>query len=324
MTHRYQYGYKKSYIETPKRYQYQSMDRLPKLPSITSDAKQSWKVGRKEQSTNFGVMSLPGQLMSGKQKINQDAFIVEKRLNFYGVADGHGVNGERVSGFIRITLPKYIEQSLLDPKETLIKGVLQTNNELVNNSKIETVIAGSTLCCGLIKLNRLYIANVGDSRCVLAKLMGNSWQTFELTKDQKPSREDEAIRILKAGGRIAAQQDIYGNQVGPLRVWLKTLNAPGLAMTRAMGDRLGAQAGVIATPEITEYELTNEDKILVFASDGIWEYMSSQEVVSILSQCYDKNISAELAAQKLLNFAVDAWKRNSLARDDITCVVLYL
>ncbi|CAD8069045.1 unnamed protein product [Paramecium primaurelia] len=324
MTHRYYFSYKKSQIETPKRYQYQSIDKLPQLPLITSDVKQSWKVGHKEQSTNLGVLSFPGQLMSGKQKINQDAIIVEKRLNFYGVADGHGVNGERVSGFIRVTLPKYIEQSLLEPKETLINSILQTNNELVNNSKIETVIAGSTLCCGLIKLNRLYIANVGDSRCVLAKQTGNSWQTIELTKDQKPSREDEARRILKAGGRIAAQQDIYGNQVGPLRVWLKTLNAPGLAMTRAIGDRIGAQAGVIPTPEITEYELTNEDKILVFASDGIWDFLSSQEVVSILGQCYSKNISAELAAQKLRNLAVDAWKRNSLARDDITCVVLYL
>lgn len=31
-----------------------------------------------------------------------------------------------------------------------------------------------------------------------------------------------------------------------------------------------------------------------------------------------------MTAAKLLNSAVDAWKRNSLARDDITCVVLYL
>ena len=81
---------------------------------------------------------------------------------------------------------------------------------------------------------------------------------------------------------------------------------------------------MIAIPEITEYEIQPEDKILVFASDGIWEYLSSQEVVSIVTQCYEKNINAEMTAAKLLNSAVDAWKRNSLARDDITCVVLYL
>jgi len=31
-----------------------------------------------------------------------------------------------------------------------------------------------------------------------------------------------------------------GRPVGPLRVWLQYFDAPGLAMTRSMGDKLGA------------------------------------------------------------------------------------
>lgn len=41
---------------------------------------------------------------------------------------------------------------------------------------------------------------------------------------------------------------MYGNQVGPLRVWLQGLNLPGLAMTRSFGDSCGIQAGIIAEP----------------------------------------------------------------------------
>lgn len=36
-------------------------------------------------------------------------------------------------------------------------------------------------------------------------------------------------------------------------MWLKSVNAPGLAMTRSMGDKVGIQAGVIGIPEIAEY-----------------------------------------------------------------------
>lgn len=44
---------------------------------------------------------------------------------------------------------------------------------------------------------------------------------------------------------FAIIKDSHGNQLGPLRVWMNTIDIPGLAMTRSMGDKVGAQAGVI-------------------------------------------------------------------------------
>jgi len=46
-------------------------------------------------------------------------------------------------------------------------------------------------------------------------------------------------------------------------------------MTRSMGDKLGAQAGVTSQPEMNEFTLTQYDKIIIIASDGVWEYLSS-------------------------------------------------
>jgi len=37
-----------------------------------------------------------------------------------------------------------------------------------------------------------------------------------------------------------------------LRVWLKSENVPGLAMTRSMGDAVAASVGVSWKPEIIE------------------------------------------------------------------------
>lgn len=49
--------------------------------------------------------------------------------------------------------------------------------------------------------------------------------------------------------------DSKGNPIGPMRVWLKDEPLPGLAMSRSFGDRVATLAGVIATPEVREFEL---------------------------------------------------------------------
>ena len=52
------------------------------------------------------------------------------------------------------------------------------------------------------------------------------------------------------GGRVEAYKDEYGEEIGPLRVWVKNDSVPGLAMTRSFGDLVGASVGVSPVPEI--------------------------------------------------------------------------
>jgi serine/threonine protein phosphatase PrpC len=73
--------------------------------------------------------------------------------------------------------------------------------------------------------------------------------------------------------------DDNGECIGPERVWLKDEDVPGLAMTRSFGDEVAASVGVLAEPEISESFLSKEDKFLVLASDGIWEFIESEEVI---------------------------------------------
>lgn len=56
------------------------------------------------------------------------------------------------------------------------------------------------------------------------------------------------------------------------------MDIPGLAMSRSVGDTVAHTAGVISDPEMHVVELTPEDKVIVWASDGLWEFMSNQEV----------------------------------------------
>ena len=69
-----------------------------------------------------------------------------------------------------------------------------------------------------------------------------------ISRDQKPSQNDEATRIITSGGRIDSFRDPDKNPIGPLRVWLKSEDIPGLAMTRSFGDEVASRVGVTAEP----------------------------------------------------------------------------
>lgn len=84
----------------------------------------------------------------------------------------------------------------------------------------------------------MYCANSGDSRAIIVG-RGNSGSDLIVkaaSRDHKPDETDEAKRINQLGGRIEAFQDYDGKPIGPLRVWLKKEDLPGLAMTRSLGD----------------------------------------------------------------------------------------
>lgn len=52
-------------------------------------------------------------------------------------------------------------------------------------------------------------------------------------------------------------------------------------MSRSIGDHELQKSGVIADPEFTEHEISTNEKILIIASDGVWEYLTNEDVLNI-------------------------------------------
>lgn len=46
-------------------------------------------------------------------------------------------------------------------------------------------------------------------------------------------------------------------------------------MSRSLGDQVAASVGVSSIPEIFEYQLTVNDKFIILASDGVWEFIDN-------------------------------------------------
>ena len=67
-----------------------------------------------------------------------------------------------------------------------------------------------------------------------------------------------------------------GLPCGPMRVWYLAQVAPGLAMSRSIGDAVGAMVGVTAEPEVSQVVLGPEASFVLVCSDGIWEFLESR------------------------------------------------
>ena len=248
------------------------------------------------------------------------------------LSDGHGMYGHEVSGFIKENLPMDLNHKIKSKKLDLnkddlskvIKETFDTQNKyLLRNKNIDSNLSGTTCVSVIYTPMKLIIANIGDSRAVLGKFKNGKWEAENLSRDHKPTLEDEAERIRKKGGRIHQMRDEDDNFVGPLRVYMKERDIPGLAMTRSFGDYYASTAGTISEPEITEHILKPEDKFLVLASDGLYEFIESDEVVNIIKDYYIKDDIVS-CCEFLYKEASRRWIREEEDTiDDITIILVF-
>lgn len=69
----------------------------------------------------------------------------------------------------------------------------------------------------------------------------------------------------------------------PPRLWFPNGMYPGTAFTRSIGDAAAERIGVFAEPELEFRHLGPNDAFLIIASDGVFEFISSQRVVDMVS-----------------------------------------
>jgi len=167
----------------------------------------------------------------------------------------------------------------------------------------------------------MWIVNVGDSRAVKGAFSSGAqpgtWQATTLNTIHTPDDPIEKRRIELHGGRVTPPSKIDG----PARIWFDE-TGPGLAMSRSIGDHACRRLGVIATPDVQKLTLSPEDKVLILGTDGLWEFVTPDAAMAIVSQHLD---DATEASRALIRHATEKW--NAMEgdyRDDITAIVAIL
>lgn len=215
-----------------------------------------------------------------------------------GVFDGHGRYGHEAADICADRLPRHLaaqeSDPLSNPKEALTAAVRVTDQDLYKALGPDVEYSGTTGLVILFDIEKrlLHCANVGDSRAVLGRGVPDAkvpqWEAVALTKDCKPSIPEERERIEMCGGTVSAYMD-NGSPSGPERVWEDpSLRAPGLAVSRTMGDGCARAVGVIPDPVMTTHALTKDDYLILLATDGLWDDISNDKAVGIIVK-FSKN-----------------------------------
>jgi serine/threonine protein phosphatase PrpC len=141
---------------------------------------------------------------------------------------------------------------------------------------------GCTANVVLLKDEKIYCSNAGDSRCVLSK----RGVAFDMSVDHKPDDETEKQRIMKAGS-VVTEGRVDGN----------------LNLSRSLGDLKykkqkhlkPEEHPITANPDLKVHKIGPDCDFLVMACDGIWETKSSQDIVSFVNDKLKKAPKGKLS-----------------------------
>ena len=190
---------------------------------------------------------------------------------------------------------------------------IETNNGvgLENRAGFDS---GCTAVVALLKENKyLYVANAGDSRCVVCR----DGKAVEMSEDHKPEDDLERNRIEKAGGQVTKDGRVNN----------------GLNLSRAIGDHayktnkeLGLEEQMITSlPDVRTLEIDPEkDSFMVLACDGIWNFMSSQEVCDYVQERLNANYSklSQICEELFMHCLAPDSEGDGTGCDNMTCIIV--
>ena len=246
-----------------------------------------------------------------------------------------------------------IELSKDQMQKSCARAHVECNNAM--HQAIDDRLSGTTSISAYVhgRRNRMTICNVGDSRAVLGKTADSSsfiqgrtpLKAFPLSRDQTPYRKDERTRIRKTGARILSLDQLEGLEPvdnkdddpdnndpdielgeeldeggDPPRVWSPNGDYPGTAFTRSLGDSMAEALGVFAEPEMLTREFKPNDRMIIIASDGIFEFLTNQSVVDICAKFSDPLEACKAVVSESYNL----WVQYELRTDDITIICMFV
>ncbi|KAI4347089.1 hypothetical protein L6164_007938 [Bauhinia variegata] len=309
---------------------------------LPPDGSRTIKVPSGKYELRYSYLSQRGYYPDALDKANQDSFAIHTPFgtnpddNFFGVFDGHGEFGAQCSQFVKRKLCENLLRNSrfhVDPVEACHAAFLATNTQLQADI-LDDSMSGTTAITVLVRGRTLYVANSGDSRAVIAERRGKDVVAVDLSIDQTPFRPDELERVKLCGARVLTLDQIeglknpdvqcWGTEEGddgdPPRLWVPNGMYPGTAFTRSIGDSIAESIGVVATPEIVVFELTANHPFFVLASDGVFEFLSSQTVVEMVAKFKDpRDACAAIVAE-----SYRLWLQYETRTDDITVIIVHI
>ncbi|KPI90791.1 putative protein phosphatase 2C [Leptomonas seymouri] len=210
--------------------------------------------------------------MQGWRRSMEDAhtLLLLDKGGFFGIYDGH--SGAATSKYCGEYMFQFVHQTSAfmrgEISQALYDGFIAIDKYLHSLPSFER--GGCAAVVLHVDGDDLYCANAGDSRCVLCR----NGIAEALSTDHKPFLPAEQMRIERAGCYV------LNRRVNGM-----------LALSRAIGDFMfknnsqvsWEMQAVTCAPEVRVTHLNRDkDEFAVLACDGIWDMMTSEQVVEFV------------------------------------------
>ncbi|XP_072978848.1 probable protein phosphatase 2C 60 [Typha angustifolia] len=275
---------------------------------------------------------------------------------FVGVYDGHG--GPEASRYINDNLFHHLKRFTAEQHSMsadVIRKAYQATEEgflslVTKQWPLKPQIAAVGSCClvGIICGGVLYIANAGDSRAVLGRLVKATGEVLAVQLSSEHNASIESVRKeLQSMHPDDSQVVVLKHNVWRVKGIIQVSRSIGdVYLKKAEFNREPLLAKfrlrepfkrpiLSAEPSIYVQPLQPHDQFLIFASDGLWEHFSNQEAVDIVHNC-PRNGSArrlvkaalqEAAKKREMRYSdlkkIDRGVRRHF-HDDITVIIVFL
>ncbi|XP_059632813.1 probable protein phosphatase 2C 42 [Cornus florida] len=292
------------------------------------------------------------QVLEDQSQIESDQF-----GTFVGVYDGHG--GPDAARYVCDHLFRHLqaisaEDGGVVTAETIERAFLETERGFTAlvaelwNTRPHIATVGACCLVGVICQQTLFVANLGDSRVVLGKKVGNTGVIAAIQLSTEHNANLEAVRqelkelhpndpqivVLKHGVWRVKGIIQVSRSIGDVYMKHAQYNREPINGKFRLSEPMDMPI-MSATPSIISHPIHPNDSFLIFASDGLWEHLSNEKAVEIVhshphSGSAKRLVKAALqeAARKREMRYSDLRKIDKKVRrhfhDDITVIVLFL
>ena len=276
------------------------------------------------------------------------------KMSFFGIFDGHG--GESCSEYLKNNFLNILLDNKnfpYDIKLSLTETFSKLEDDFINQNKGKEDMdkSGSCALVCIMTDNKIFMANLGDSRAIMSLNGGN--KVKQLTVDHKPNNVKEYERIIKNGGKVYVDDDYQEDDQGKydkdkLKYILNKNDfekyarqediifrhyPSDLAIMRSIGDLKaklkeygGLPGNIIAVPEIFAYDYSTSNDFIVMGCDGIYDDLSNEEIIKAAwyifnnkakEKNYDINALSKDSCDLIMKYCMDL---ESI--DNLTCIII--
>ena len=170
-------------------------------------------------------------------------------IQLLGVFDGHGELGEITAQYASTEIPRLLVEKLANidwwNDTKAVSDAIEATFVEVDQTE-PTHGAGGTTASMVLQIGpKIYVANAGDSRSIIAVLVEEEVQVVYASREDKPDLPQERQRIMAMGGYVHVPPNDEGDVPRAFRIDENGNALHGLAMSRSIGDDV---QGVIPNP----------------------------------------------------------------------------